>query len=459
MSFLLFVGAAIADEMTEFQAYQKTHLGTLQSEFKRIRADHPNSPELMQFHARLTLIDEVTALLASRYQSTKSSTLQGLLEDVEGLPQVNARTQAAKTNYLNAMEVLAEYQDAFAPNLPRPAVPEKDLKILLDYYASSARVASNYIAERGRMVAAINPRDAVDVLQLCLVMPFLHVPDGAWSVQNIRDLPDWMKTPDNLSQMEDFSLRVRRTKTAYQFMTFRKTSCINAAEKPELPAYSAYLLDAATRLINAREYHAGIYCLRSGIAMAEEAKDQATAIALRFQLADMLSSIGHQPLAVQEFKELMNRYPQSDSYGKAAMLYLKTMYEAKQYKDILKECAAYQTDPRCEPYRPQILYVSWVTYRHEDQMDAAEKIQKEFLEKYPNLLLASDMYFASAMTALADSKYDEASRLLEIIEYRYPTSRTIDKVKDIRKRIAAMSAQKEAALMSKQEDAKAKSPN
>ena len=47
----------------------------------------------------------------------------------------------------------------------------------------------------------------------------------------------------------------------------------------------------------------------------------------------------------------------------------------------------------------------------------------------------ADIYFASAMTALAASDYDQALRMIEIIEYRYPQSRIINKVKQIKQRL------------------------
>ena len=45
------------------------------------------------------------------------------------------------------------------------------------------------------------------------------------------------------------------------------------------------------------------------------------------------------------------------------------------------------------------------------------------------------MYFASAMTAMASGDYEEADRLLEIVEYNYPSSRILQRVKGIRNRL------------------------
>ena len=117
------------------------------------------------------------------------------------------------------------------------------------------------------------------------------------------------------------------------------------------------------------------------------------------------------------------------------MLRLKYHYESQQYDTIIEEAPTYQTDPRSKSYLPQILYISWVTHRRENRTDEAEQLQKTFLEKFPGHPLGADMFFASAMTALAASDYDEAQRLLDIIEYRYPESRILPKAKQIKNRI------------------------
>ena len=59
--------------------------------------------------------------------------------------------------------------------------------------------------------------------------------------------------------------------------------------------------------------------------------------------------------------------------------------------------------------------------------------QANTLERFAPL--AADMYFSSAMTALASSDYSEAARLLEIVQYRYPESRLQGRVSQIQLRL------------------------
>ena len=69
------------------------------------------------------------------------------------------------------------------------------------------------------------------------------------------------------------------------------------------------------------------------------------------------------------------------------------------------------------------------------KLAGAGKIEKQFLNRFPKHPLGADMHFASAMTALAGGNYAEALRRLEIVEYRYPKSRLIGKVKKMRQRL------------------------
>jgi tetratricopeptide (TPR) repeat protein len=195
-------------------------------------------------------------------------------------------------------------------------------------------------------------------------------------------------------------------------------------------------------MITDREYHAGIHCLKVGIELAEQEKREEQAIDLHLQLADVLNNAGHAPLAAEEIKQTLDKYVKSSEYGKVATLRLKYLYEAGQFDKILEEAPTYQADERCKPYLPQIIYISWVAHRRENKLAEADKLQKDFLEKFPEHPLAADLYFAAAMTALAKSDYEEASRLLEIIQYRYPKSKIIDKAKQIQERLKQNLGQK-----------------
>ena len=71
----------------------------------------------------------------------------------------------------------------------------------------------------------------------------------------------------------------------------------------------------------------------------------------------------------------------------------------------------------------------------EVRLEFAQALKQQFLERYSKNPLGVDMYFASAMTAMASGDYEEADRLLEIVEYNYPSSRILQRVKGIRNRL------------------------
>ena len=415
----------------DFADYKREALAPYKTEFEKIKEAHKDDPDLVKFCERIDLIDEITAGLIERFQSIRASSLDNLLNDIVAMPR-QAPIAEIQEHTMSAEEMLMEYQDKFSVGLSVPTLTKPEIETLRDYYDVTARTAGRYIAKRGKVIEGIDPVNAIDVLELCLVIPFLHVPDENWSQLEIQYLPKWMKTNENLQKIELFTLRLKRPFTAYKFV---------ASKRPMLGAqnsiaYLNYLKSAARKVINNRDYHAGIHCLRMAIELAETENKHDESLSLGFQLAKVISNAGHLRLAADQMKGLLEKYPKSNRYGEAAMLRMKYLYEVGMYSQILAEAEGYQQDKRCSSYLPQILYISWVTHRREDLSDQADELQKLFLERFADHPLGADMYFASAMTALAASDYDEAARLLEIIQYRYPKSRIIKKTREIQKRIS-----------------------
>ena len=434
---LLFVFLLAADQASaatydteQFEARKRRALAPLAAQMSRIVESHRDDPAFELFLKRLKLIDEVSLHLIGSFQQTKSSTLDDILTDVVPLPRDAAANPQA---LMNAGDLIAQYKDPFAAGLPLPSVDRDDMEFLRKYYDASTRAAMSYVADRGRVFAAIDEERAAGILQLCLVMPFLHIPDETWSIEEVTSLPEWMRSSRNLRSAEDFALLMRRPVTAYQMAVCRR------AQEPSEPTgeltYVAYLKQAAERMIEKREYHAGIHCLRVGIERGRETEKTEVIVALRFQLAEVLSRAGHSQLSAEEIKHILDDHPESPEWGKAAMLRLKYLYDAAQFDRIIEEFNGYRHDDRCVKYLPQIVYITWVTYRRGSNTAEADRLKDFFLEKYSRHPLAADMHFASAMTALAASDYDEALRSLEIIEYRYPRSRIARKAKEIRRRL------------------------
>jgi hypothetical protein len=238
--------------------------------------------------------------------------------------------------------------------------------------------------------------------------------------------------------IESFALSVKRPLAAYQFALFQKSAIDKAGRT--LPPID-YLRAAAGKLTAASEYHAAIHCLKIAIDLSDTAGRAEDAVALHLQRAEVLSNIGHPKLAAEEAKSLLLKYAESPSFGRAAMLRLKYLYEAEQLQSIAEEAPKYAEDRRAVTHLPQILYIHWQTLRRLDRGDDMKKIQNLFLSRFPEHPLGADMYFASAMNALAAFNYQEAARMLDVIEYRYPKSKIVPKVKEIQGRLRKMSEQ------------------
>jgi hypothetical protein len=125
-------------------------------------------------------------------------------------------------------------------------------------------------------------------------------------------------------------------------------------------------------------------------------------------------------------------------YARASLLHLKYLYQAAQYQALVADASADVQEPRCQGFLPQILYTAWFTCRRQG-MDATPW-SSAFLQQFPQDPLGSEMYFASAMDALAQGDAQQATRLLQFIQYRFPESKVTDRVRQVLARLAAASA-------------------
>ena len=78
--------------------------------------------------------------------------------------------------------------------------------------------------------------------------------------QNVRLLLQWMHRIEYLQHLANFSLRVQRPVTAYQF----SQSWARSADEKQVP-YLDYLESVAEEMGNQREFHASLHCLRAGV--------------------------------------------------------------------------------------------------------------------------------------------------------------------------------------------------
>lgn len=420
---------AHADEIQKYTAYKQTLLQPTQEDYARILAKYASDSKMKQFQDRLNLIDQVSAVLIKRLEATRSQSMREAFGDIIGTATTTPAARV-KPPAMDARDIYTEHVGRFAADLPAPPVTEQELAVLRKRYDLSLRCAEEFILKYGQSAAAIDNTTETSVLELYLVMAFLHVPDQQWGQASIEALPDWVRKAGPLKVFEEFALRLRRPATAMEFARYGHANQWNEQ------TICAYLMEKARQFSKGlAQYDVSISCYRQAIAVAERGRQQELALKVRLELAELLSVMQHPELSAAEMKEAMKADGQASEWPRAAMLRLKYLYDAKDHDAILQEAPVLQADKRSEPSLPQIMYISWVTHRVKNKQDAADKLMKEFLEKYPKNPLCADMYFAQAMGMMAEGNYVEVLRLFEIIEYRYPSAKVLPKVKAIREQL------------------------
>lgn len=429
LAFMSHRSAASGTENEGYAAHKREQLSALHAEFTREYKAYEHDDAVIQTREKLELIDEAANFLLKSLQTTESTTYENILNGSIDVVKDEATEKPEETSG-NALELYMEFADRLSAGLPSGSVGQKRLSFLRKYCNAALDCAVEYVRRRTEIAAAADENARREVLELSVVLPFLKVPDEKWSSKNIEALPKWANRPEDRKLWEEFALSVRRPLTALQFAQYGESKPWNADK-----ALRYYVVRARLLTERSSQYSAGIQCFRASIDVAESNGRDDSAMSIRQELAKTFHQIGHPRLAAATVKEAMDLHPESSSWGKAAMLRLRYLYEAGEHVTIINEGPNYQTDVRCAKYHPQVIYVLWVTHRRANKPEAAEKLQRTFLEKFPEHTLAADMYFASAMKALAAGDYDEALRLLEVIEYRYPSSRIVKKARQIQSRL------------------------
>jgi len=414
-------------EFGDYANFKKEILAPYEAEYLKLATAHQQDQALQSFSEQLELLDEVVARLIRILRPFKVTSLDSLLGDIKINPADGSLTESHAIT-TNALDVLFDYQD-LAHQPSSPEITEQEQRALGEYYEASLKAAQDYIARQVEPLTIMHDSNLGQILPVSVVIQFLHIPDSQWSPEEIESLPKWTQQSEYLKILEEFSLQARRPLTAYHFALYQRKLNDGTLDKFD------YLAKAAARMINNRDYLAGISCLKAAITAASGESQREVLVDLRLKLAEVLESTGQVQLAADEAKQAMDEFPQSGQYGKAAALRLKYLYEMSRFPDILQEAPKYQTDDRCKSYLPQILYTSWVAHRHEKQLEAADALEKTFLSRFPDHPLGVHMHFASAMDALAASNYEEALRLLKIIEQLYPDSKIMSNVKEIKERL------------------------
>lgn len=428
-------GLLVAAQPEGLDAVRRDARAPWQAAFDRIVARHAAAPEIQAFTGRLAIIDRLARQMVASFEATRATALAGLIDDLlEADPA--PPEPAPPTPVPSALQIFQEHQGTFEEALPRPALDDEALAALRGYYDASVNAAARYIAERGRAVAAASERSRIEVAELCVVVPLLHHTDEQWSAAQVRRLPSWLHQPAHLRTLEHFALRVHRPLTAWHLARGAAaggpTDCV------------AYLMGAADRMVEANEAHAALGCLRAAVVAADAVSQPGAGRQARRRLADLYSRAGHPRLAAAEMQTLLDEVDRSaaappdpapagaDARGRIALLRLEYLFAAGDFEAVRAEAPIHLADPRCAAYVPQLLFISWATHRRLGEQAQADAVRRRFLDRFPGHDLAVDFYYARARNALRERRYDEADRLLEIVEHRFPGSRHETRVRDMR---------------------------
>lgn len=410
-------------------------LATAQAEtpgqiYDRMVRSHGDDPQLRPFQKRLEAVEQIERMVLESIEASRDASMDDLLGDLDPFGGGGEPRQRTQPLVHRAADLIESYTPLFEtePHLVHlePSVAEA----LRAHYKVRLDQAQRRIAEQGSSVVALSEERFADVVELCAVLPLLHVDDEQWTEAEVEMLAPWLRGEDALVALERMALRDRRLRTAYQLATYREDR-----DTADLPSYQTYLQTAADDLRERGQFHTSLYLLRTArdraiaLEMAEEAAEA------RFALAELLASGGHSQLAAEELRPLLADHEDPMTYGRAGMLRLKHLYEAQQYDMAMEEADRLLEEERTRLHRPQILYITWVTARRQNEQERADTLQERFLKDHPQHPLGADMHFASATQALVRSDYGKALRHLEIIEYRYPDYQHMRRVVDLQKRL------------------------
>jgi hypothetical protein len=300
-----------------------------------------------------------------------------------------------------------------------------DLDTLRAYYSACVSAAETHVFKLG---ADIPPDRAADAAACALIVRFLHVPDARWQPDDYQSLPQWLKQPDLAPVVSEFAKQLRRPVTSYSF---------GHPPGARDAALVDYLIRESSRASLRQGVETAADYLLSAAGIAEALGDKETALTCRARRAEIFEGLNQPARAAEELHTAMAAAKDSTSFGRIATLRLKALYAAKQDSGLLAELAELKSDPRCAAWRPHLLYIGWAAATRQRQTSAVEEYQKQFLEEFPAHPLGADMCFSAAMTALAAGRYDDATRLLQTLEERYPDSKKAKQSKDVLARLTA----------------------
>lgn len=417
-------GPAAAEQRTSWTG------GATEIAVQKILAQTGDRPEVREYLDRLALIEAVVAEIDKSFRIMRDSLLEQFVAEACDREPVVPKAPAAE-------QVLSEFQEEFAQGLSPGGMADQELEVMKEYYRSVLTSAQEYVAEQASAVASIDSGAFPEAVRFCLLLPFLHTDDEEWSEQATDQLPPWLKTPRALRICEKFAVASGRFRTAWEFSRARAGVMGNEAKaKEDFPAYLCLL---GRDFCSMERHNDAVAALHTALGLVDE-KDRPAKETIRLQIVEAYRGAGQQHLAAGEMELFLKNYPDSSKWGKVATERLASLYQAGAIDGLPDEADERLKDPRCEAYKPQIMYIAWASCRRLGRQDRAGLLQEALLKQYPTHALCADVHFAAAMEALAAGDYAKAQAHLETVETQFPASTTASKAAEIRARLQRASS-------------------
>jgi len=399
-----------------------------QSDFDRVVAAHADDPMVRWARQRLTAIDSAADAVLGDLRLHHSAFLDQTLATVE---RPSAEDEDAP-RLIGAAQITENYRAAFSGLSSATALKSADRTILEEYLKVAALTQASFIQSHARACMSDVSVDAPEIIRLAFVLELLTSDQNQDFSAPSPPLPEWMSHPKQLRLLQTFAIESAYPRIA--FALAHETSATAPADAST--AYVSFLKQQTDALLRTAKYDVALVCLRDAITVARSEKQNGQAIQLSFRAAEVLETADGAQAAADEIARLRSSCAEPGDYARASMLRLKYLHEAGQHDILLAEASADLAEPRCEGYLPQIIFIAWMSARQQGGADV-ESWKKRFVERFPDHPLAADIYFISATDAVAAADYDQASRLLQFIVYRFPHYKLIDKVQTLEERLAS----------------------
>lgn len=417
-----------AQPVVSYDTYKKEKLSQIQTKIDQIHKLYSSDSAVKEYLNRICTIDEVSAIIIKCLQSKKTNTFDKILDDILS-EEVKIDNTKQDLIAISAIDIYERYRSDFSNALPKPRIKDSELTVLRDYYTAALKVAGDYIIDTSKSIVLVDDKLRTDLIEYYAVLPFLAVSDENWSITNLSQFTNELKSQDTMARFSDFALKLQRPRTALVFVenypnNDKKWSNENRCE---------YLIQKADLFEKAGDgWKSAVACLKYASILLEKENKIDEAIELKIRIAKIYDKSANYSLAAAMIQGVMNANVPSSRWRELAILRLVYLYKANQMQSVIEEYNSYINDKRVAGAEPNIMYLACMAHRKLQNAEAAKELSDAFLLKYPSHSLAPDFYFMSAMEFLASGDYDEAGNRLGIIIDKFPKSELAKKAANIK---------------------------